>query len=322
MNDELIIGANRLLLLLAICLSPAGAEAQGYPSKAIRIVTAEAGGGNDFVGRLILPGLTAGLGQPVVIENRSSILAAEAVSKAVPDGYTVLLTGSTFWISPFFRDNVPYDPVRQFSPVALATSSPNILVVPPSLPVKSVKELIALARARPGDLNYATSSPGSPSHLTAELFKAMTGIKIVRINYKGTGPALAASIGGHVQIMIAPAGAVAPYIKPGGRLKPLAVTSAQPSALVPGLPTVAATVPGYEVVSIIGFFAPAGTPEPVIARLNQEIARVLQRPDVKGRFFSSGAEAIGSTPEQFGAAMKSDMAKWGKLIKDAGLREE
>ncbi len=303
-------------------LAAGGAAGQGFPAKPVRIVTADAGGGNDFVARLVQPGLTAGLGQPVVIENRTSIISAEAVSKAVPDGYTVLLAGSTFWISPFFRDGLPYDPVRQFSPVSLAISSPNILVVPPSLPVKSVKELIALARARPGELNYATSSPGSPSHLTAELLRAMTGIKIVRINYKGTGPALVASIGGHVQMMISPAGAVAPYIKPGGRLKPLAVTSAQPSALVPGLPTVAATVPGYEVVSIIGFFAPVGTPEPVIARLNQEIARVLQRPEVKERFFSSGAETVGSTPEQFGAAMKAEMAKWGKLIREAGLREE
>jgi tripartite-type tricarboxylate transporter receptor subunit TctC len=214
---------------------------------------------------------------------------------------------------------VPYDPVKQFLPITLATSSPNILVVHPSLPVKSVKELIALAKARPGELNYASSSPGSPSHLTSELFKAMTGVKIVRINYKGTGPALTASIGGHVQLMIAPAGAVAPYIKPGGRLKPLAVTTAQPSDLAPGLPTVAATVPGYEVVSLIGFFAPARTPEAVIARLHQDIARVLHRPEVKERFFSSGAEAVGSTPEQFGVAMRSEMVKWGKLIRDAGL---
>lgn len=321
MNDEVMIGAHRLLLLLALCLPPAGAAAQGYPAKAIRIVTAEAGGGNDFVARLVQPGLTSGLGQPVIIENRSGILSGETVAKAPPDGYTVLLTGSTFWVRPFFRD-VPYDPVRDFSPITMATSSPNILVVHPSLPVKSVKELIALARARPGELNYASSSPGSPSHLTAELFKSMTGVKIVRINYKGTGPALIASMGGHVQIMIAPAGAVAPYIKAGGRLKPLAVTTAKPTALVPGLPTVAATVPGYEVVSIIGFFAPVKTPEAAIARLHQEIARVLHRPDVKERFLSSGAEAVGNTPEQFATALKAEIAKWGKLIKDAGLRDD
>jgi tripartite-type tricarboxylate transporter receptor subunit TctC len=243
------------------------------------------------------------------------------VSKAAPDGYTVLLTGSTFWVSPFFRE-VPYDPVKQFTPVSLATSTPNILVVHPSLPVKSVKDLVALAKARPGELNYATSSPGSPSHLTAELFKAMTGVKIVRINYKGTGPALTAAIGGHVQMMIAPAGAVAIYIKPGGRLKPIAVTTAQPSALAPGLPTVAASVPGYEVVSIIGFLAPAKTPEAAIGRLHQESARVMHRPEVKERFFSSGAEAVGGTPAEFGAALKIEMAKWGKLIRETGLKDE
>ncbi len=308
-----------LLAGLAV-LATGAASAQGFPVKPVRVVTAEAGGGNDFVARLVQPGLTAGLGQPMIIDNRSSVISAEAVSKAAPDGYTVLLTGSTFWVSPFFRE-VPYDPVKQFTPVAMATSTPNILVVHPSLPVRSVKELIALARARPDELNYATSSPGSPSHLTAELFKSMTGVKIVRINYKGTGPALIASIGGHVQLMIAPAGAVAPYIKPGGRLKPIAVTTAQPSALAPGLPTVAATVPGYEVVSIIGFLAPARTPDAVIVRLSQEIARVLHRPDVKESFISSGAEPVGSTPEQFGAALKAEMAKWGKLIKEAGLRE-
>jgi tripartite-type tricarboxylate transporter receptor subunit TctC len=305
--------------LLMVSAGPA--SGQGFPAKPVRVVTAEAGGGNDFVARLVQPGLTAGLGQAIIIENRSGILSGETVAKAPPDGYTVLLTGSTFWVQPFFRE-VPYDAIKNFSPITMATRSPNILVVHPSLPVKSVKELIALARARPGELNYASSSPGSPSHLTAELFKSLTGVKIVRINYKGTGPALTGSMGGHVQLMIAPAGAVAPYIKPGGRLKPLAVTTAQPSALVPGLPTVAATVPGYEVVSIIGFFAPARTPDAAIGRLHQEIARVLHRPDVKERFFSSGAEAVGSTPEQFGAAMKSEMAKWGKLIREAGLRED
>ena len=311
-----IVGCAFVLALFA-----GAALGQGYPAKAVRIVTAEAGGGHDFVARLVHSGLTAGLGQPVVIENRSGILSAETVARSPADGYTILLTGSTFWVQPFFRD-VPYDAVRDFMPITLATSSPNILVVHPSLPVKSVRELIALARARPGELNYASSSPGSPSHLTAELFKSMTGAKIVRINYKGTGPALTASMGGDVQIMIAPAGAVAPYIKPGGRLKPLAVTTAKPSALVPGLPTVAAAVPGYEVVSIIGFFAPAKSPDAAISRLHQEIARVLHRPDIKEKFFASGAEAVGNTPEQFGAALRAEIAKWGKLVKEAGLRND
>jgi tripartite-type tricarboxylate transporter receptor subunit TctC len=310
-----------MIAALPLVLTAGASAGQAFPAKAVRIVTAEAGGGNDFVARLVHPALAAGLGQAVVIENRSGILSAETVARAPADGYTVLLTGSTFWVQPFFRE-VPYDAVRDFTPVTMATSSPNILVVHPSLPVKSVKELIALARARPGELNYATSSPGSPSHLTAELFKAMTGVKIVRINYKGTGPALTAMMGGDVQVMISPAGAVAPYIKPGGRLKPLAVTTVKPTALVPGLPTVAQSVPGYEVVSIIGFFAPAKTPDAAIARLNQEIARVLHRPDVKEKFFAAGADAVGSTPGEFGAVLKAEIAKWGKLVKEAGLRND
>jgi tripartite-type tricarboxylate transporter receptor subunit TctC len=308
-------------LCLGSWLAATAAFGQGFPAKPIRVVTAEAGGGNDFVARIVQAGLSAELGQPVVIENRLGVISAEAVSKAAPDGYTLLLTGSSFWVSPFFRE-VPYDPVKQFSPVTMTTSSPNILVVHPSLPVKSVKELISLAKARPGELNYATSSPGSPSHLTAELLKAMTGINIVRINYKGTGPALTGAISGQVQLMISPAGAVAPYIKPGGRLKPIAVTSARPSELVPGLPPVAATVPGYEVVSIIGFFAPIKTPDAVISRFQQAVASVMRRPDVKERFFNSGAEAVGSTPAEFGAALKVEMAKWGKLIRETGLKED
>lgn len=317
-----MVPARNVVLMACLGLLFAGmAGAQGFPSKPVRVVTAEAGGGNDFVARIVQQALAAELGQPLVIENRLSVISAEAVSKAAPDGYTLLLTGSSFWISPFFRE-VPYDPVKQFTPVSMATSSPNILVVHPSMPVKSVKELISLAKARPGELNYATSSPGSPSHLTAELLKAMTGINIVRINFKGTGPALTGAIGGQVHLMISPAGAVAPYIKPGGRLRPIAVTSAQPSVLVPGLPTVAAVVPGYEVVSIIGFFAPARTPDPVVARLHQAIANALHRSEVRDRFFASGAEAVGGTPAEFGAALKVEMAKWGKLIRETGLRED
>jgi tripartite-type tricarboxylate transporter receptor subunit TctC len=293
---------------------------QDYPSRPIRILTAQAGGGNDFVARILAPALTASIGQPVIIDNRTGLVSAEQVAKAAPDGYTVLLTGSSFWVSPFFRD-VPYDPVKEFSPVSQATRSPNILVVHPSLPVKSVKELIELAKARPGDLNYAASQIGSPAHLTAELLKSMARLNIMLINYKGAGPAITALMSGEVQLMFSAAGSVTPHIK-AGRLKALGVTSAQPSALVPGIPPVAATVPGFEVVSIIGFLAPARTPDAVVNKLSQEITRVLARPEIKQRFFVSGAEAIGSTPEQFGKELRTEMDKWGKLIKEAGLRAE
>jgi tripartite-type tricarboxylate transporter receptor subunit TctC len=294
--------------------------AQDYPSRPIRVLTAQAGGGNDFVARILAPAMAASLGQSVIIDNRTGLVSAETVAKAPPDGYTVLLTGSSFWVSPFFRE-VPYDPVKEFTPVSQATRSPNILVVHPALPVKSVKELIALARARPGDLNYAASQIGSPAHLTAELMKSMARLNIVLINYKGAGPAITALMSGEVQLMFSAAGSVTPHIR-AGRLKALGVTSAEPSALVPGIPPVAATIPGFEVVSIIGFFAPARTPDAVVSKLSQEITRVLARPEIEQRFFVSGAEAIGSTPGQFGSEVRAEMSKWSKLIKQAALRAE
>lgn len=309
-----------LTALAAVIIAAAPhAAAQVYPVRPVRILTAQAGGGNDFVARLVAPALAENLGQSVVIENRGGLLSAEAVAKALPDGYTVLLTGSSFWISPFFR-KVSYDPARDYSPVSQATSTPNLLVVHASLPVKSVKELIALAKERPGDLNYAGSSIGSPPHMAAELFKSMAQVNMVLINYKGSGPALTSLLGGHVQVMFAPAGLVGSHVK-SGQLRALAVTTAKPSALLPGLPTVAATVRGYEVVSIIGFFAPEKTPDTVLARLSQGIARALQQADVKERFSRAGAETVGGTPEAFAAAMKFEMAKWGKLIRESGLRE-
>jgi tripartite-type tricarboxylate transporter receptor subunit TctC len=294
--------------------------AQDYPSRPIRILTAQAGGGNDFVARILAPALTVSLGQPAIIDNRTGLVSAEMVAKAPPDGYTLLLTGSSFWISPFFH-KVPYEPVKEYMPVSQATRSPNILVVHPALPVKSVRDLLALARARPGDLNYAASQIGSPAHLTAELLKSMARLNIVLINYKGAGPAITALMSGEVQLMFSAAGSVTPHIK-AGRLKALGVTSAEPSALVPGIPVVAATIPGFEVVSIIGFLAPARTPEAVVNRLSREITRVLAQPEIRQRFFASGAEAVGSTPEHFARELKAEIAKWGKLIKESGLRAE
>jgi tripartite-type tricarboxylate transporter receptor subunit TctC len=219
------------------------------------------------------------------------------------------------------RDKTPYDPVRDFAPVSLTNRSPNVLVVHPSLPVKSVKELIALAKAKPGELNYASASIASSSHLAAELFKAMTKTNIVHIPYKGSGAATIALIGGHVQLTFAAPGSVASTVK-SGKLRAVAVTSAQPSALLPGIPTMAATVPGYESVAMTGIFAPAATPAAVINRLNQEVVRLFSQGDVKAKFFDGGLEAVGSSPEQLAAAMKSDMARMGKVIKDAGIRAE
>ena len=311
------------------CVIPAGALlfgaspacAQSYPNKPIRIITSAPGNGDDLAARLIAQGVAGALGQQVVVDNRGFV-AVEMVAKAAPDGYTVLLYGSPMWLAPFMRESVPYDPVTDFSAVTWATVSPNILVVHPALAVKSVAELVAAAKAKPGELNYGTGSAGSTPHLAAALFKSMTGVNIVRVPYKGSAPALTALIGGQLQFMFPSTSSVAPHLN-SGRLKALAVTSAQPSALAPGLPTMAASgLPGYESASLLGVFAPAATPAALVNRLNHEMVRALTRSDAKERLFNSGVEAVGSSPEQFAATVKSEMAKWGKIIRDVGIRDE
>ncbi len=294
-----------------------------YPNKPIRIVTPGTGGGTDLTARMIAPGLSGSLGQQVVVDNRpSGVIAGGIASKAQPDGYTLLIGGSSHWLAPFMQDNLPFDPVRDFSAITLAVSMPNILVVHPSVAANSVKELIALAKSRPGELNYASALAGGTIHLAAELFKAMAGVNIVRVPYKGSGPALNDLIAGQVQVMFATAGSVAPHIK-SGRLRALAVTTSQPSALAPGLPAVAAAgLPGYESVAMFGMFAPARTPATIISRLHQEIVGVLNKADVKQRFFNVGVETVGSSPEEFAAAVKSEIARMGKVIKSAGIRAD
>jgi tripartite-type tricarboxylate transporter receptor subunit TctC len=294
----------------------------GFPNKPIRLVTVGVGGAMDFMSRLLAQGLTVDLSQPVIVENRSSgFLPGQIVSKASPDGYTLLVAGPPLWIAPLLQ-SVPYDAFRDFSPITMMASTPNILVVNPSLPVKSVKELIALAKARPGQLNYASTGTGGSLHLAAELFKSMAGVNIVRINYLIAGTMINDLIGGQVQLMFGNSGAVVPHVK-SGRLRALAITSAQPSALAPGLPTVAASgLPGYESASTSGVFAPAGTPAAIIKRLNQEMVLVLNRADVKEKFFNAGIAAIGSSPETLVATIKSEVVRMGKVIKDAGIRED
>jgi tripartite-type tricarboxylate transporter receptor subunit TctC len=298
---------------------------QDYPNRPIRIVTGAAGGGGDFAARLIAQLLTGRLGQQVIVENRggaSGIIAAQTVAKAPPDAYTLLLYTGTFWILPFLRDNVPYDPVRDFSPISMTNRVPNILVVHPSLPVKSVKELIALAQNRPAELNYASVGVGGGAHLAGELFKAMAGVNMVHVPYTGTGPAVNALVGGQVQLMFPNAASVMPHVN-SGRLRALAVCSAEPSELAPGLPTVAASgLPDFESVLMLGIFAPAKTPATLINRLNKEIVQGLNGADVRAKLLAAGVEPVGSSPEQFAAMIKSEMARMGKVIKDAGIREE
>jgi tripartite-type tricarboxylate transporter receptor subunit TctC len=301
------------------CSSAACAQ-DGFPSKVIRIVAPAAGGGSDAVARMIAPGLAASLGQQVIVDNRGAI-SAEIVAKAPPDGYTLLVDGSPLWLLPLFRPGMQWDAVRDFAPVTMALSSPSILVVHPSLPVKSVKELIAMARARPGQLNYAAGTIGATPHLAAELFKAMASVNIVRVAYKGTGPGVIGLLGGEVELMFPNAGSALPHIG-SGRLRALAVCSAQPSALVPGMPTLAAMVPGYESISPQGVVAPAKTPAAIVNRLHQEIVRVLTQADTRQKLLNSGAEVVANSPEEFAAKMKADIARTNKLIKESGIRDD
>ena len=314
-----------VLLALGVIAGAMAASGQDYPRKPIRLVTAEPGGGNDFAARLIVQGIGSSLGQPMIVDNRGGaggIIAADIAAKAQPDGYTLLLYANNIWIIPLLRSNTPFDVIRDFAPITWAAKSPNIMVVHPALPVKSVEDLIAHARARPGELNYGSGGSGSSTHLAVELLKSMAGVNIVRVPFRGNAPALNALFAGEVHLMIATAGTVAPHLK-SGRLRALAVTSAQPSPLAPGLPTVAASgLPGYESIQIYGVFAPGRTSSAIVKRLHDEIVRVLGRADVKEKFLAAGVEPVGSTPQQLAATIRSEIARMSKVIKDAGIREE
>ncbi len=309
-------------MLLAACSIARAAETP-YPNRPIRLVVSGIAGGSNVTARLLANGLSGALGEQVVVDGREGgVIAAEIAAHAAPDGYTLHLNGSALWLLPFMRRNVPYDAVRDFAPISLAVSTPNILVVHPSVPVKSVRDLIALAKARPGELNYASGNAGTSNHLAAELFKSMAGVNITRIPYKGGAPAINDLVAGQVQLMFGASLAVAQHVQ-SGRLRALAVTSAKPSALAPGLPTVAeAGVPGYASVAIFGVLAPAKTLPALIERLNREIVGVLHQPTVKERLFNAGSEVVASTPQAFDAAIKAEIATLGKLIKDAGIRDD
>ena len=295
------------------------ANAAEYPVKPLRIVTSEAGGGNDVPARIVAQGLTLAFGQQVVIENRpSGVVPAEIVAKAAPNGYTLLFYNNALWTAPLIQ-TTPYDMLRDFTPVSAVARAVNVLVVNSALPAKSVAELIALAKTKPGGLNYGSSGTGASNHLAAEMFRTMALIDIVRVNYKGAGPALTALIAGELQLMFPSAGAATPHVR-AGRVKALAVTSAAPSALFPGLPAIAATLPGYESLAIYGLFAPAGTPPAIIFRLNTVIAHFLARADIQERFAAAGMDAAASTPGQLSASVQAEVARIGKVIRAAGIR--
>ncbi len=316
------LAAIAALFMATVPATALAAGAEQFPNKPIRIMATAPGGLTDVAARLIAPGLSANLGQQVVVDNRNAMVAVETAAKAAPDGYTILMNGSAFWLMPLMRDQVPWDPIKDFVPITMVVNSPSVLVVHPSVPVKTAGELIALAKAKPAQINYAAGTIGATPHLAAELFKFMAGINLVRISYKGTGPAVTALIGGESQVSFPNAGSVMPHVK-SGRLKGLAVCSLQPSELAPGLPTVAATgLPGYESVSPQALFAPAKMPPALVSRLHAEVVKVLRTPEIRERFFNTGMEIVGGTSQELGAALKSEMARMGKVIKEAGIREE
>jgi tripartite-type tricarboxylate transporter receptor subunit TctC len=314
-------------LLLILCCAgaaygQAGSATVAYPTKPIRIVAAEAGGQGDFTARIIAPGIAGPLGQPVIVESKGGgVIPAQIVAQSTADGYTLILAATNLWIGSLLQ-KTPYDPVRDFAPVTTAVSSPNVLVVHPSLPVKSVNDLIALAKSRPTELNYGSGASGGSSHLAAELFCYMAKVKMTRIPYKGNTPALVDVLAGQLQLMFPNSASGMTHIK-AGRLKGLAATSSQPSTLLPGLPTISATgLPGYELVALFGILAPAKTPPQIVSRLNQEIVRFLKTPEVKVKFFAIAVEVVASSPDELAAAMKTDMVNIGKLVKAANIRAD
>ncbi len=310
-------------LPISIIIAVASASGQGYPNKPVRIVTSEAGGSVDLTARLVAQGLTNTWGQQVIVDNRAGNVNIQAgiVGKSPADGHTLLAFSNAFWLMPYLRET-PYDPLKDFSTVTMAMLSPNVLVVNPTLPIKSVTELISLAKAKPGTLNFGSGPTGTITHLCAELFKTMAGVNIIRVSYKGTAPAVSDLIAGQIQLMFSTPTAVIPHIK-SSRLRALAVTSAEQSPMIPDLPTVAASgVPGYEAVLMSGFFAPANTPAAITNQLNQESIKVLNSAAVKDKLFGAGVQVVANSPDAAVGMIKAEMARMGKAIKDAGIHEE
>lgn len=302
-----------------------GGFAQGFPAKPIRlIVPFPPGGSADILARAIGQKAGEGLGQPLVVENRpgaGTAIGAEALAKSAPDGYSVMIgTVSSHAINPALNPRLPFDPIKDFTPVSLVASIPFAMIVHPSVPAKSVREFVALARSKPGSLNYSSAGNGTSNHLAGELLKSMAGIDMVHVPYKGSAPALNDLIAGQVSLMFDLVLTAAPHVK-SGAVRGLAVTSSQRSSALPELPTVAESgVPGYEVSAWFGIFAPAGVPQPVVQRLNAEFVKALLQPDLRQRLASQGAEPLTSTPSEFAAYLRSEIEKWAKVVKASGMK--
>jgi tripartite-type tricarboxylate transporter receptor subunit TctC len=315
---------SRIAALAIGALVAASAAAQDYPAKPIRIIVPFAAGGPaDIYARFIGQRLSEALGQPVVIEDRpgaGSVIGTDAVAKSAPDGYTLLMMSNTHTVNESLIPNKPYQLMRDFVPVAPVNYSDLVLVVHPSVPANSLKELLDLAKAKPKGLNYASSGPGTPYHMAGELFKAMAGVDIVHVPYKGSSGARTDVLGGQVQMMFDAITTMAPNVR-SGKLKALGTTGKARSSVLPEVPTVSeAGVPGYEAVIWLGVMAPAGTPKPIVDKLNAEITKIVTRPDVRESWSKQGAEPMAMTPAEFARFMNEDIEKWAKVVKISGAK--
>lgn len=316
-----------LVLLGALAFTTTLAPAQDWPNRPVQIVVSSgAGGAADIVARMVAEKLSPALGHPVVIENRTGAggnLGADLIAKAAPDGHTIGIGSiGTHAVNPWLFSKMPYDPIADFAPISLVAEAEGLLVVHPSVAASSVQELIALARSKPGTLTYASAGAGTASHLAGELFRSMAKVDLVHVPYKGNVPAITDLLAGQTSLIFATMPTVLPHSK-AGKLRALATIGAQRSAAAPDLPTVAESgLPGFDVTNWIGLFAPAGTPADIVRRLNAEVHRVMQAPDMRARFVAEGARFPSNTPDQFGAYVKAELAKWGPVVKASGAKAD
>ena len=310
----------------AFLIAPWESSSQGYPNRSIRLIVPYAAGGpSDATARIVAQKLSEQLGQQVVVDNRlgaNSIIGTELGAKAPPDGYTLVTASNAFTINPSVYKTLPYDTLKDFAPISLTTSGALLLAVHPAIPSNGMRGLIALAKSRPGELTCASGGSGSSAHLALELLNYTTGTRITHVPYKGASQGVTDLLGGHVSMYFTSINVLLPYVR-SGKLKGLAVTTQRRSTAAPGIPTVAESgVPGYEVLNWNGILAPAGTPREIISRLNAEIAGQLKAPDVQEKFAANGMEVAANTPEQFGSYIASEIAKWGKVVKAAGIKAD
>ena len=309
----------------SVCAAQA-ATAPGYPARPVRVIVPQsAGGSTDLAARIVVQRMSEGMGQTFVVDNRpgaGSLNGTEAVAKAAPDGYTLLAVAASFTINPALHEKLPFDVLRDFAPISRLAALPHILVVHPTLPVKTVKDLIALAKAKPGELNYASSGVATSTHLATELFRYLTGTNMVQVPYKGGAPGIVGLLAGEVQLYFATISTALPHVK-SGKIRAIAVTTAKRSVVVPEYPTIAeAGVKGYEHASWVGMLAPAKTPPAIVNALNAEAVKAVGRDDIRTALLKDGLETVGDSPQEFASVIRAEVAKWMKVVKAAGIKPQ